>query len=146
MPFRAFCPPQTGRNEAKITVLLIISTPFAEKTTKHTVNPSTTLDTQTNRWKFERESEPQIGLSETLLRSRVTGTRAKKDAEFQWGPKRASAFQKLKNELARAEILGYYDKDAETAKRTRGQTEREALAIVWANVFTHTYMGSSFTL
>ena len=67
-----------------------------------------------------------------MLRSRVTGTRAKKDAEW--------------NELARAEILGYYDKDAETAKRTRGQTEREALAIVWANVFTHTYMGSSFTL
>ena len=38
----------------------------------------------------------------------------KKDVEFQWGPEQAAAFQKLKNELARAEILGYYDKDAET--------------------------------
>ena len=38
----------------------------------------------------------------------------KKDVEFQWGPKQAEAFQGLKNELARAEILGYYEKDAET--------------------------------
>ena len=38
----------------------------------------------------------------------------KKDVEFQWGPEQAEAIQKLKNELARAEILGYYDKDAET--------------------------------
>ena len=38
----------------------------------------------------------------------------KKDVKFQWGPEPAAAFQKLKNELARAEILGYYDKDTET--------------------------------
>ena len=38
----------------------------------------------------------------------------KKDVEFQWGPEQAETFQKLKNKLARAEILGYYDKDAET--------------------------------
>ena len=82
-----------------------------------------------------------------MLRSRVTGTRPKKDAEFQWGPKRASAFQKLKNELARAEILGYYDKDAETAKRTRGQTECEVLPIVWACERFHKYLyGIKFTL
>ena len=36
----------------------------------------------------------------------------KKDVEFQWGPEQAEGFQKLKNELARAEILEYYDKDA----------------------------------
>ena len=37
----------------------------------------------------------------------------KKDVEFQWGQGQVEAFQKLKNELARAEILGYCDKDAE---------------------------------
>ena len=47
-------------------------------------------------------------LSEPLRRP------TKKDVEFQWGPEQAEAIQKLKNELARAEILGYYDKDAET--------------------------------
>ena len=105
----------------------------------------------------------------------------KKDVEFQWGPEQAEAFQRLKNELARAEILGYYDKDAETrvitdaspvglgavlaqkqqgefrvimyasrslteVERRYSQTEREALAIVWARERFHTYMGSSFTL
>ena len=90
--------------------------------------------------------------------------------------------QKLKNELARAEILGYYDKDAETrvitdaspvglgavlAQKQQGefrvimyasrslrevkrryqyrQTERDALAIVWAFERFHTYLyGISF--
>ena len=84
-----------------------------------------------------------------MLRSRVTGTRAKKDVEFQWEPKKAAAFQKLKNKLALAEILGYYDKDAETARRARAQTERNrsnrivaigALAIVWACERFHTYL------
>ena len=125
MPFRAFCPPQTGRN----TVLLIISTPLAE-------NLSTTLDT----CKRKQTAEPPIALSRTLLRWRVPGTRAKKDVKFQWGPKKAAAFQKLKNELARAKILGYYDKDDETARRTRGQTEHEALAIIWACERFHTYL------
>ena len=99
----------------------------------------------------------------------------KKDVEFQWGPEQAEAFQKLKNELARAEILGYYDKDAETrvitdaspvglgavlaqkqlgefrvimyasrslteVERRYSQTEREALAIVWACERFHTYL------
>ena len=83
--------------------------------------------------------------------------------------------QKLKNELARAEILGYYDKDAETraitdaspvglgavlaqkqqgefrvimyasrslteVERRYSQTEREALAIVWASERFHIYL------
>lgn len=47
-------------------------------------------------------------LSEPLRRLK------KKDSVFQWGSEQAEAFQKLKNELARAEVLGYYDKDAET--------------------------------
>lgn len=99
----------------------------------------------------------------------------KKGVEFQWGPEQAAAFQKLKDELARAEILGYYDKDAEThvitdaspvglgavlAQKQKGefrvimyasrslteverrysQTEREALAIVWACERFHTYL------
>ena len=109
-----------------------------------------------------------VTLSEPLRRL------TKKDVEFQWGPEQAAAFQKLKNELARAEILGYYDKDAETrvitdaspvglgavltqkqqgefrdimyasrslteAERRYCQTEREALAIVWACERFHTY-------
>ncbi|XP_022792295.1 uncharacterized protein LOC111331444 [Stylophora pistillata] len=99
----------------------------------------------------------------------------KKDVVFQWGSEQAAAFQKLKNELARAEVLGYYDKDAETrvitdaspvglgavlaqkqqgvfrvimyasrsltdAERRYSQTEREALAIVWACERFHTYL------
>ena len=95
----------------------------------------------------------------------------KEDVEFQWGPEQA--FQNLKNELALSEILGYYDKDAETrvitdaspvglgtvlAQNQQGefrvivyasltevehrysQTEREALAIVWACERFHTYL------
>ena len=38
----------------------------------------------------------------------------KKVVEFPWGPVQAAAFQKLENKLAQAEILGYYDKGAET--------------------------------
>ena len=108
-------------------------------------------------------------LSEPLRRLTKNGV------EFQWGPEQAAAFQKLKDELARAEILGYYDKDAEThvitdgspvglgavlAQKQKGefrvimyasrslteverrysQTEREALAIVWACERFHTYL------
>lgn len=106
----------------------------------------------------------------------------KKDVVFQWGSEQAAAFQKLKNELARAEVLRYYDKDAETrvitdaspvglgavlaqkqqgefmvimyasrsltdAERRYSQTEREALAIVWACERFHTYLyGINFHL
>ena len=38
----------------------------------------------------------------------------KKGAEFKWGPSQAAAFQKMKEELSRAEVLGYYDKEAVT--------------------------------
>ena len=88
-------------------------------------------------------------------------------AEFKWGPSQAAAFQKMKEELSRAEVLGYCDKEAVThvindaspvglgavlaqkqgdefrvimyagrsltdVERRYSQTEREALAIVWA--------------
>ena len=119
---------------------------------------------------YSRRFIPDLAtLSEPLRRL------TKKGVEFQWGPEQAAAFQKLKDELARAEILGYYDKDAEThvitdaspvglgavlAQKQKGefrvimyasrslteverrysQTEREALAIVWACERFHTYL------
>ena len=41
----------------------------------------------------------------------------KKGVEFEWGPEQAEAFQKLKKELTRVEILGYYDKGAVSQNR-----------------------------
>ena len=138
-----FLPYTNWQKRNQNTVLLIISTPLAEKITKHTVNlfhHIRHLQTQTNRSKFERESEPPIALSETLLRSRVTGTRAKEDVEFQWGPKKAAAFKKLKNELARAKMT-----------KQQGELGVRQSAKLWqsygvVNVFKLTCMGSSLTL
>ena len=106
----------------------------------------------------------------------------KKGAEFKWGPSQAAAFQKMKEELSQAEVLGYYDNEAVThvitdaspvglgavlaqkrggefrvimysrrsltdAQRRYIQTERKALAIVWAyDAFILICMEPSFTL
>lgn len=37
-----------------------------------------------------------------------------KGAKFKWGPSQAAAYQKMKEELSQAEVLGYYDKEAVT--------------------------------
>ena len=106
----------------------------------------------------------------------------KKGAEFKWGPSQDAAFQKMKEELSRTEVLGYYDKEAvahvitdsspvelgavlaqkqggefrvimyasrslTNVERRYSQTEREALAIVWACERFHTYLyGTKFLL
>ena len=49
------------------------------------------------------------------LSCRASAKTEKKGVGFKWGPGQAEAFQKLQNELTRAEITGIlYDKDAET--------------------------------
>lgn len=71
-------------------------------------------------------------LSEPLL--------IKKNVEIQWGPEQAAAFQKLKNELARAEIVGYYDKDAET--RVISDASPVGLGAVLAHILSRENSGS----
>ena len=106
----------------------------------------------------------------------------RKGVTFKWGEKQQEAFKALKETLASAETLAYYDKDAKTrviadaspvglgavlvqeqngnwrpvyyasrsltaVERRYSQTEREALALVWACERFHVYLyGKHFEL
>ena len=106
----------------------------------------------------------------------------KKKTEFVWGKEQQESFDAVKKRLARAETLGYYQKDAPTkvitdaspvglgavlvqeqqnelrvinyasgslsdVEKKYSQTEREALAIVWAGERFHMYLyGCDFEL
>lgn len=106
----------------------------------------------------------------------------RKGVTFKWGEKQQEAFKALKETLASAEVLAYYDKDAKTrviadaspvglgavlvqeqngnwrpvyyasrsltaVERRYSQTEREALALVWACERFHVYLyGKHFEL
>lgn len=104
------------------------------------------------------------------------------NTKFEWGPEQAHAFKRLKEELAGAEILAYFDSTKKTqviadaspfalgavlvqgepgeqrivsyasksltdVERRYSQTEREALAVVWACERFHVYLyGIEFEL
>ena len=104
----------------------------------------------------------------------------KKETEFVWGKEQQESFDAVKERLARAETLGYYQKNAPTnvitdavglgavlvqeqqnelrvinyasrslsdVEKKYSQTEREALAIVWACERFHMYLyGCDFEL
>ena len=106
----------------------------------------------------------------------------KKNVQFTWGDEQQKSFDQLKSLLASADVLGYYDVEAETqviadaspvglgavlvqryndeyrvicyasrslsdVERRYSQTEKEALALVWACERFHSYLyGTKFKL
>ncbi|KAL1021685.1 hypothetical protein UPYG_G00016520 [Umbra pygmaea] len=121
-------------------------------------------------------------ISQFATRSEPLRRLTRKETKFDFGPEQKKAFQDLKDELARAGTLAYFDKEAPTkviadaspvglgavlvqdqkgemvpvcyvsrsltdCERRYSQTEREALALVWACERLHPYVyGRKFDL